>query len=161
MTDNYTILLVEDDANDVLFLLRALKKNEIFNPVSVIADGDEAISYLTGAGKYADRVTYPFPKVVLLDLKMPRRGGLELLEWLKNHPEYRVIPTLVLTSSQLDDDVVKAYGLGANSYMVKPSNFDELQRMMKTAHEFWSFCLKPKSSKRKSSNENHGQESFR
>lgn len=143
MTDNYTILLVEDDANDVLFLQRALKKNGINNPVSVLSDGDEAIAYLTGVGKYSDRLEYVFPRVIMLDLKMPRRGGLEVLEWLKEHPQYRVIPTLVLTSSKLNEDVMKAYGLGANSYMVKPSNFDELQRMIKTAHEYWSFCLKP------------------
>jgi CheY-like chemotaxis protein len=143
MIDNYTILLVEDDPNDVLFLKRALKKNGISNPISVLPDGDEAIAYLTGEGKYSDRHTYPFPKVIMLDLKMPRRGGLEVLEWLKEHPQYRVIPTLVLTSSKINEDVVKAYGLGANSYMVKPSNFEDLQQMIKVAYEYWSFCLKP------------------
>ncbi|MEO6034446.1 MAG: response regulator [Verrucomicrobiota bacterium] len=146
MSDNYTILLVEDDPNDVLFLQRALHKNGIKNPVSVLPDGDEAIAYLTGLGKYKDRISYPFPKVIMLDLKMPRRGGLEVLEWLQHHPQYRVIPTLVLTSSKISEDVSKAYGLGANSYMVKPSNFDDLQRMMKTAYEYWSFCLKPEPS---------------
>ena len=143
MSDNYTILLVEDDPNDVIFLQRALQKNGIKNPVSTLSDGDEAIAYLTGAGKYLDRIKYPFPKVIMLDLKMPRRGGLEVLEWLQQHPQFRVIPTLVLTSSKLNDDVIKAYGLGANSYMVKPSNFDDLQRMMKTAYDYWSLCLKP------------------
>lgn len=143
MTDNYTILLVEDDLNDVLFLKRALGKNAINNPVTVLPDGEEAIAYLSGVGKYADRMTHPFPKVIMLDLKMPRRGGLEVLEWLKEHPQFRVIPTIVLTSSKINEDVAKAYGLGANSYMVKPSNFDDLQKMMKVAHEYWSFCLKP------------------
>jgi CheY-like chemotaxis protein len=143
MTDNYTILLVEDDPNDVLFLQRALKKNGINNPVSVLSDGEEAIAYLTGSDHYSDRLKYPFPKVIMLDLKMPRRGGLEVLEWLKEHPQYRVIPTLVLTSSRINEDVIKAYGLGANSYMVKPSNFEELQRMIKTAYDYWCICLKP------------------
>lgn len=143
MTDNYTILLVEDDPNDVLFLKRALSKNGIHNPVSVLSDGEEAIAYLSGGGHYSDRIKYPFPKVIMLDLKMPRRGGLEVLEWLKDHPEFRVIPTIVLTSSKINEDVIKAYGLGANSYMVKPSNFDDLQKMMKTAHDYWSLCLKP------------------
>lgn len=141
--DNYTILLVEDDPNDVLFLKRALRKNEITNPVSVVSDGDEAIEYLSGGGVYADRLTYPFPKVIMLDLKMPRRGGLEVLEWLNAHPTYQVIPTLVLTSSKINEDVVRAYGLGANSYMVKPSNFEDLQRMIKIAHDYWDVCLKP------------------
>lgn len=143
MTDNYTILLVEDDPNDVLFLKRALTKNGIHNPVSVLSDGEEAIAYLSGLGKYSDRMAFPFPKVIMLDLKMPRRGGLEVLQWLQEHPQFRVIPTIVLTSSKINEDVLRAYGLGANSYMVKPSNFDELQQMVKTAHEYWSFCLKP------------------
>lgn len=143
MHENYTILIVEDDPNDVLFLKRALKKNEIHNPICTLSDGEEAISYLSGLGKYADRGAHPFPRVIILDLKMPRKSGLEVLEWLKEHPQYRVIPTIVLTSSKLNEDVVKAYGLGANSYMVKPSNFDDLQRLMKAAHEYWSLCLKP------------------
>lgn len=143
MIDNYTILLIEDDPNDVLFLKRALNKNAIHNPVSVLRDGEEAIAYLSGSGPYFDRVKYPFPKVIMLDLKMPRRGGLEVLEWLKEHPELRVIPTIVLTSSKINEDVIKAYGLGANSYMVKPSNFDDLQKLIKTAYEYWSLCLKP------------------
>jgi CheY-like chemotaxis protein len=143
MNENYTILLVEDDPNDVLFLKRALKKNEIHNPVCALSDGEEAIAYLSGAGKYAERSVHPFPRVIILDLKMPRKSGLEVLDWLKEHPQYRVIPTIVLTSSKLNEDVVKAYGLGANSYMVKPSNFDDLQRLMKTAHEYWSLCLTP------------------
>jgi CheY-like chemotaxis protein len=143
MNENYTILLIEDDPNDVLFLKRALKKNEIHNPVCALPDGDEAIDYLSGNGKYADRIAHPFPKVIILDLKMPRKSGLEVLEWLGEHPQYRVIPTIVLTSSKLNEDVVRAYGLGANSYMVKPSNFDDLRVMMKTAHQYWSLCLKP------------------
>ncbi len=78
MNDNYTILLVEDDPNDVVLLQRALRKNQIDNPVVALPDGDEAISYLTGEGKYSDRQVHPFPKVIMLDLKMPRRGGYEI-----------------------------------------------------------------------------------
>src|SRR5687767_6869400 len=118
MNDNYTILIVEDDPNDVLFLKRALKKSQIENPVCTLSNGEEAIAYLSGIGDYADRITHPFPKVIILDLKMPRKGGLEVLEWLRDHPQYRVIPTIILTSSKLNEDVIKAYGLGANSYMV-------------------------------------------
>jgi len=143
MNENYTILIIEDDPNDVLFLKRALKKNGINNPVCTLPDGEEAISFLSGSGKYSDRVAHPFPRVIILDLKMPRKTGLEVLEWLRDHPKYRVIPTIVLTSSKLNEDVVRAYGLGANSYMVKPSSFEDLQKLMKTAHEYWSLCLKP------------------
>ena len=145
MNENYTILIVEDDPNDVLFLKRALKKNEIHNPVYTLSDGEEAIAYLCGMGQYADRNAHPIPKMIMLDLKMPRKGGLEVLEWLQAHEEYRVIPTIILTSSKLNEDVIKAYALGANSYLVKPSNFEDLQQMVKTAHEYWTLCTKPDS----------------
>ena len=143
MNENYTILIVEDDPNDVLFLKRALQKNGIYNPVCTLSDGEEAIAYLCGVGQYADRNAHPIPKMIMLDLKMPRKGGLEVLEWLQSHEEFRVIPTIILTSSKLNEDVIKAYALGANSYFVKPSNFDDLQQMVKTAHEYWSLCTKP------------------
>lgn len=143
MNDNYTILIVEDDPNDLLFLQRALKKNGITNPVCTLPDGEEATAYLSGIGKYADRHQFPFPRVIILDLKMPRKSGLEVLEWLKEHPQYRVIPTIVLTSSKLNEDVARAYGLGANSYMVKPSSFDDLKHLIKMAYDYWSLCLKP------------------
>ncbi|MEO5802933.1 MAG: response regulator [Verrucomicrobiota bacterium] len=143
MNENYTILIVEDDPNDILFFKRALNKNGINNPICTLPDGEEAIMYLKGMAQYADRSAHPFPGVIILDLKMPRKSGLEVLQWLKDHPKYRVIPTIVFTSSKLNEDVIKAYGLGANSYMVKPSSFDDLQQMMKTAHQYWSFCLKP------------------
>jgi CheY-like chemotaxis protein len=153
MNENYSILMVEDDPNDVLFVKRALKKNGMNNPIITLSDGEEAIAYLMGAEKYSDRNQHPFPEVIILDLKMPRKGGLEVLEWLKEHPEYRVIPTIILTSSKLNEDVVRAYGLGANSYMVKPLVFDDLQRMIKTAHEYWSFCLRPSPKHRQASRE--------
>ena len=129
-----------------MFLKRALSRSKINNPVAAAPDGDEAIAYLTGLGKYSNRIEHPFPRVIILDLKMPRRGGLEVLEWLKEHPRYRVIPTLVLSSSKLNEDVIRAYDLGANAYMVKPSNINDLQQMIKTAYDYWSFCLKPEPS---------------
>jgi CheY-like chemotaxis protein len=141
---NYTILLVEDEENDALLLKRAFKKNSISNPIQWVKDGLEAIAYLKGDGDYADRSRYPFPEVVLLDLKMPRMGGLELLAWIKDHPEMQVIPTIVMTSSREDVDIAKAYGLGANTYMIKPSDFDTLVRMVKNTHDYWAMSVKPK-----------------
>ena len=141
---NYTILLVEDEENDALLLQMAFKKNKILNPVQWVRDGLEAIAYLNGAGIYADRRLYPFPEVLLLDLKMPRITGLELLAWIRDHPNFRVIPTIIMTSSQQDLDIENAYSLGANTYMIKPTAFDELARMVKTAHEYWSVSVKPK-----------------
>lgn len=140
---NFTILILEDDPNDVFLLQRALKKNSILNPLQIVPDGIEAVAYLSGAGKYADRSTYPFPSFIIMDLKMPRMGGLEVLQWLQDHPEYKVIPTLVLTSSRQQIDIARAYRLGANSYMVKPGSFDELLVMIRKVYDYWVVCARP------------------
>jgi len=142
---NYTILLVEDDENDAMLVRLAFQKNNILNPIQWAKDGLEAVAYLNGNGVYADRQAYPFPDVLIVDLKMPRMNGLELLAWIRDHPEYRVIPTIIITSSRLDVDIEKAYGLGANTYMIKPPALDELVKMVKVAHEYWSASAKPKS----------------
>jgi len=141
---NYTILLVEDEENDATLMKMAFKKNNIMNPVQWTRDGLEAIAYLNGEGVFSDRGKYPFPEVLILDLKMPRMGGLELLSWIREHPEYRVIPTLVMSSSRQDLDVEKAYNLGANTYMIKPSSFEELAQIVKLAHEYWAVSVKPR-----------------
>ena len=93
---------------------------------------------------YSDRHLYPFPEVMIVDLKMPRMTGLELLTWIREHPEYKVIPTIIMTSSRLDEDIKKAYSLGANTYMIKPSSLGELAKMVKAAHEYWSLSARPK-----------------
>ena len=139
----FTILILEDDPNDVFLLKRALQKNDIRNPVYVVNDGVEGVAYLSGQRQYADRETFPFPRLIILDLKMPRMGGLEVLQWLQQHPEYQVIPTLVLSSSKQQIDICRAYRLGVNSYMVKPATFDELQTMIKKVYEYWETCAKP------------------
>jgi CheY-like chemotaxis protein len=144
---NYTILLVEDEENDATLMQRALLKNDIRNPVQWVRDGIEAISYLNGEGEFADRQKHPFPEVLILDLKMPRMGGLELLAWIREHPEFRVIPTLVLSSSRQDPDIEKAYNLGANTYLIKPSSFDELAKLVKLAHDYWAASIKPRANR--------------
>jgi len=116
-----------------------------------VQDGVEAVAYLNGDGAYADRTLYPFPEVLLLDLKMPRMTGLELLAWIRDHPDFKVIPTIIMTSSRLDLDIEKAYNLGANTYMIKPSSFDELARMVKAAHEYWAVSAKPRAKRAKDS----------
>jgi CheY-like chemotaxis protein len=148
----YTILLVEDEENDAMLVEMAFRKNNISNPVQWTRDGVEAIAYLNGDGIYADRERYPFPEVLILDLKMPRMSGLELLAWVREHPEYRVIPTIIMTSSRQDPDVEKAYNLGANTYMIKPSSFGELAKMVKLAHEYWAVSVKPRTRQTKRSN---------
>src|SRR5215469_7150615 len=141
---NYTILLVEDEENDATLLKLAFKKNNISNPVQWVQDGLDAIAYLNGEGAYADRTQYPFPEVLILDLKMPRMNGLEFLAWIREHPEFRVIPTIIMTSSRQDPDIEKAYNLGANTYMIKPSSFEELARLVKLAHDYWAASVKPR-----------------
>jgi CheY-like chemotaxis protein len=141
---DYTILLVEDEENDAELVKLAFKKNKILNPVQWVKDGLEAVAYLNGRGAYAERSLYPFPEILLLDLKMPRMTGLELLAWTRANPDFKVIPTIVMTSSQHDIDIEKAYGLGANTYMIKPSSFDELAKMLKVIHEYWAVSVKPK-----------------
>lgn len=148
---DYTILLVEDEENDATLVKMAFKRNNIPNPIQWVHDGLEAIDYLNGEGVYADRARYPFPEVLILDLKMPRMNGLELLTWVREHPEYRVIPTIIMTSSRQQPDIQNAYNLGANTYMIKPSSFEELARMVKLAHDYWAASEKPRTKWSKSS----------
>lgn len=131
------ILLVEDDANDVILIRRAFAKAEIKNPVHTVEDGDAAVAYLAGEGTYADRDHHPLPGVVLLDLKLPRRSGLEVLEWVRQSPTLRRLPIVVLTSSRESADVNRAYDLGANSYLVKPVGFDALTDLVRILQGYW------------------------
>jgi CheY-like chemotaxis protein len=143
MADHMHIMVAEDDENDVLLLLRALKKIGMGDSVNVCRDGVDAIEYLQGRGQYDDRQRHPFPNVIITDLKMPRKGGMEVLRWLREHPECHVIPLIVLSSSNQYRDVSDAYREGANCYLKKPSSFEELQHLMKALFDFWSLCEKP------------------
>ena len=134
---HYTILLVEDDPNDVFLIQRAFRKANLANPVQVMKDGEAAVLYLSGQEPYADRDRYPLPILMLLDLKLPRRSGLEVLEWLKQQPKLKRLPVVVLTSSREHTDLNRAYDLGANSYLVKPVAFDSLLHMVQTLNQYW------------------------
>jgi CheY-like chemotaxis protein len=136
-TKDNTILLADDDPNDVLLTERALKRIGPGGPVHVVQDGEEAVAYLKGDGAFADRNRFPLPTLLLLDLKMPRRSGFEVLEWLRQQPGLRRLPVVVFTSSNQDSDVTRAYELGANSYLVKPAGFDNLVNMMKCLRSYW------------------------
>ena len=143
MREALPILIVEDSENDILLLTLALKRAGVLNPLHIARDGKEAIEYLQGVGMYADRVRFPFPSVILSDVKMPRMGGLEVLQWLRNHPDCSVIPVIILSASRQESDIKRAYQLGVNSYLVKPSTLDELQSMMKLTFDYWFICEKP------------------
>jgi len=131
------ILLVEDDPNDVLLLQRAFQRSGIVNPLQVARHGDEAVDYLSGSASYGDRQQYPVPVFMLLDLKLPRRSGLEVLQWVKERPGLKRIPIVVLTSSKNDADINRAYELGANSYLVKPVSFEDLLNLVKSLQLYW------------------------
>ena len=133
---NKTILLVEDEENDVFFIKRAAKKNGILDRLQVAEDGQAAIDYLSGIGEYADRERLPFPYLVLLDLKLPRVMGLEVLKWIRQQAELQGIVVIVLTSSNLGPDIHMAYRLGANSYLVKPSS-DKLSEVISMIKQYW------------------------
>jgi CheY-like chemotaxis protein len=115
----------------------AFKKAGIANPLQVARDGEEAVVYLSGEGEFADRERFPLPVVVLLDLKMPRRSGFSVLKWMREREELKYLPVVVLTASDQAADIRMAYELGANSYLLKPVNFDALYEMVKTLKLYW------------------------
>jgi CheY-like chemotaxis protein len=133
----YGILLVEDSSTDILLIQRAFKQANVHNPIRIVKDGDEAVSYLSGENGYRDRARFPLPALILLDLKLPRRHGLEVLTWLKEQPGIKRIPVVVLTSSREDKDIDRAYDLGVNSYLVKPVKSDALNHLIETINSYW------------------------
>lgn len=137
MTSPFTILHVEDDPNDVLLMQRAFRKAGTNAVVHAVGDGDRAVAYLSGVDEFADREKYPLPNLVLLDLKMPRKSGMEVLAWIRGQPSLKRLVVVVFTSSKHDEDVNKAYDIGANSYMVKPVGFDSLVELCKTLSHYW------------------------
>jgi two-component system, response regulator len=146
MTTGYPladILLVEDDPRDVELTLRALRRNRLANPVKVLGDGVEALEYLFGEGAPADSPPRPLPRVVILDLKLPRVGGLEVLRRLKADPRTRSVPVVVLTSSHEEADVVRSYELGVNSYIVKPLDFERFVEAVSHLGLYWMVVNHP------------------
>jgi CheY-like chemotaxis protein len=133
----YEILLVEDNADDVDLTLRALRKNKIANDVIVVRDGVEALDYLFAAGQYAGRDPAALPQVVLLDLKLPRLDGLQVLERVRANPNTRLLPIVILTSSTEQRDLLTGYTLGANSYIRKPVDFEQFVDAVHQLGLYW------------------------
>ena len=131
------ILLVEDNPDDELLAIRALEKNNIMNEVVVARDGTEALDYLFGAGAYASRDMSVMPQVILLDLKLPKIDGLEVLRRLRNDERTKLLPVVVLTSSKEDRDLTESYSLGANSYIRKPVNFAQFTEAIRQLGLYW------------------------
>jgi len=134
---NKVILLVEDNPSDVKLTRRALEQNQIVNKVIVAEDGREALDYLSGAGQYASRDVRDFPAVVLLDLKLPRIDGLEVLKEIRSNELTRLLPVVILTSSDQEQDLIDSYKLGANSYIRKPVDFNQFAEAVRNLGMYW------------------------
>jgi len=131
------VLLVEDDENDRLLIERAFDKGRIANPIHSVTNGEDAVAYLAGSGVYANREEHPLPVMMLLDLKLPRKSGLEVLAWVREQVGLKRLPVVVLTSSREAVDINRAYDLGANSYLVKPVGFESLFELAKSLNLYW------------------------
>jgi len=131
------ILIAEDNENDIFMLRRAFTQLEIDSPIFIVSDGEQAISYLHGDGKYSNRAEYPLPDLLLLDLKMPRTNGFEVLQWIRGNPSLASLRVVVLTTSEQIRDINRAYQLGANSFLVKPVHFDDFRNTLKAIYDYW------------------------
>jgi two-component system response regulator len=141
--DTRIILLVEDNPDDEALTLRALKRNNILNPVVVARDGVEALDYLFGAGAYTGRDLHVMPQVILLDLKLPKVDGLEVLRRLRADEHTRLLPVVILTSSKEEQDLIQGYSLGANSYVRKPVDFTHFAEAVRQMGLYWLLLNEP------------------
>jgi CheY-like chemotaxis protein len=137
LTDQF-ILLAEDDVNDTLLIKRAFQKAGFGSLLKTVSNGKQAIDYVAGVGDYADRGRFPLPFLLLLDLKMPGTNGFEVLTWIRSQPDLKRLLVVVLTSSNLQTDVDRAYELGANSYLVKPIEFSQMVNMIQRFEAYWT-----------------------
>lgn len=135
--DGNTILLVEDDPNDILLVQRAFRRSQVSSSLQIAQDGDQAVEYLLGQGIYQDRQAHPLPFLIILDLKLPRRSGFEVLQWIRETAGLKRIPVVVFTSSNEGEDVNKAYDVGANSYLVKPPTTESLSELINYFQRYW------------------------
>jgi len=131
------ILYAEDDEHDVFFLRHAFQEAGITNPLHIASNGQEAIDYLSGAGDFADRSRYPLPRLILLDLKMPRITGMEVLAWIRQASKLPPLPVIVLSSSAQPRDIERAFALGANAFVVKPGSVEDRLCLARGIKEFW------------------------
>ena len=143
MTAGVEVLLVEDNPNDVELTLHAFEKNNLTNKIKVVRDGAEALDYLFSEGEYAGSGASPMPRLILLDLKLPKRDGMEVLREIRADERTKHVPVVVLTSSQQESDIVKTYELGVSSYIVKPVDFDQFTEAVRTMGFYWLLLNEP------------------
>lgn len=156
MSEPRVILLAEDREDDIILITKAFQKAGLKYPLFVVRDGEETISYLEGMGKFANRAEYPLPDLLLLDIKMPGTDGFEVLRWIRSQPGFGNLRVLILTSSLDTQDVNKGYALGANSFMVKPFDFENTKELARVIGDYWlgksrapQISRSPKNSKKK------------
>jgi CheY-like chemotaxis protein len=137
MSDHEVILLVEDNESDIALVRRAFSKSKVPNPLQVVRSGEEALEYLKGSDRYANRYEYPLPDLILLDLNLPGMDGVEVLRWIRQQPGLKPLRVVVLSSSEAQADATKAYQDGANSFLVKPLDFDELVNVTRAIQGYW------------------------
>lgn len=137
------MLLVDDDAIDRDFIEASLRENGVADRIFAFQNSSQAIRYLAGEGVYADREEYPYPTMVITDLRMTNGDGFELLDYLKRDPNCAIVPVLVLSSSDDEDDVKRAYRMGASSFIQKPQELDGLREVLKTFYDYWEMCILP------------------
>jgi CheY-like chemotaxis protein len=142
MSDQALFLLVEDSETDAILIRRAFLKGNIINPLQVVTNGDQALAYLKGEGLFANRAEYPLPELVLLDLKLPGIDGFQILRWIRQQPELKALRVVVLTSSDRIQDVNLAYQLGANSFLVKPVDFERFVEISQALKGYWLWLSK-------------------
>jgi len=135
--DDLTILLIDDSENDTVLIRRALHDAGVLNPLRTVCDGEEAIAYLQGTGAYSDRQRFPLPDLILLDLKMPKIDGFDVLQWIRQQPALKGLPVIALSGSENTLDVNRSYELGANSFLVKPFDFRLYPELMRGFQQFW------------------------
>ena len=137
MNETGYILVAEDDPTDAYFFQRAFRRAELPVVLRFVRDGQEVIDYLRGTGTFADRAAHPLPQLVLLDLNMPRLNGFDVLEWVRQQPDLHSVQMVIFSSSDEAKDINRAYGLGANWYLVKPHSMDELTALVGRFKKFW------------------------
>ncbi|HVV01540.1 MAG TPA: response regulator [Verrucomicrobiae bacterium] len=137
LQESITVLHIDDDPNDTALLQAAARKANVNFLLQNVGDGDQAVAYLAGSAPYDDRRLYPMPFLVLLDLKMPRSSGFEVLKWIRKHPRLNWLPVVILSGSEMKEDICEAYGTGANSYLVKPIGFEALVSLVHNIGVVW------------------------
>ena len=138
-----TILIAEDSEDDAILLQQTLKTAGVSNPIVMVTDGDEVLAYFKGEGRFSDRIMFPLPSVLLLDLKMARIGGYEVLDWLQTHPEFQPLLIIAVTAFHELKEVQKAYLLGAKSFITKPSKPEDFHLLMQSFPEYWESLPPP------------------